>query len=101
MVAKKLFHVWVGFIFAGNVFIFTYLGGVLIYLAIHDSADDPATSIFSSFPRFAPVSSVALPLALGVGAWRSRRYVSIGMLFYALASLTCWLVVKRPASLLP
>jgi len=101
MVAKKLFHVWVGFIFATNVFVFTYFGGGLIYSVIHPSADDPAASIFSSLPRFALISSVALPLAIGVGAWRSRRYVAIGVLFYAFASLICWVVVRRPASLFP
>jgi hypothetical protein len=99
MVARKIFHVLVGFSFGGAISTLAYLGGGAIYSSIHDTAVDPGAPFATMLPRYAMITSVALPLAVGVGAWRARRYVAIGLLFCGVASLICWLVLGRPTVL--
>ena len=100
MVARKVFHVLVGFWFANLVFFPCYVAGVLLYAAVHGVPDDPSRSVFALLPRYGMMASVALPLAVGFVIWESRRYVAIGILIFAASSLVCWVALGRATLLL-
>lgn len=95
MVAKKIFHVFVGFWFANVVYVSLYLLGVALYFWLVTTPDDRNTPIFLLLPRFAMILSAPLPLAVGFVIWRSRKYVAIGMLMFAVVSSACWMTIGR------
>jgi len=84
--AKKAFHIFVGFWFAGNLYLFVYVGGSAIY-ALATNLPDSGTSLFSAFPRFAMIASSPVPLAIGIAIGASRKYVSIGMVVFRHTSI--------------
>ena len=90
MVARKIFHVLVGFWFGNMIFAFTYLGSSGLYYWWVDRWPTP-----TDLTKFAAMTGVALPLALGVAAWKARRYIAIGLVLCAVASF-CWVVLLRP-----
>jgi hypothetical protein len=98
MVARKIFHVLVGFFCGSLAFSFTYFAGSFIDSLIRGASGDAATSLFRDLPRLAMITSIALPLALAVVVWRSRRYIALGLLAFSLLSLTWWLPWNSPAS---
>jgi hypothetical protein len=84
----------VGFWFAGNLYLFVYLGGSAIY-ALATNMPYSGTSLFSPFPRFAMIASSPVPLAIGIAIWPARKYVSIGMVLFGTLAFVYWLRTAR------
>jgi|SRR5579859_3817966 hypothetical protein len=98
MVARKIFHVFVGFTAGNTAFFFVYIAGEFLYSLFRGDVDHSVGPLFGDLPRFALITSVALPLALAVviWKWKGRQYVATGFLVSALSSLVFWLVFGRP-----
>jgi hypothetical protein len=96
MVARRLFHVWVGFFCGGLAFSLVYFLGSLIDSLIRGAAGDSPTSLFGYLPGYAMITSVALPLALAAVVWRSRKYVALGLLLFSFFSLVLCLTWGSP-----
>jgi hypothetical protein len=94
--AEKAFHIFVGFWFAGNLYLFVYLGGSAIY-ALATNMPCSGTSLFSAFPRFAMIASSPVPLAIGIAIWPARKYVSTGMVLFGTLAFVYWLGKARLA----
>jgi hypothetical protein len=92
MVAKKIFHVLVGFWIASNAFLILYLVGAFLYAWL-TGALGVNGPLFFMLPRFAMILSGPLPLAVGIVMWRSRRYVGMGVMTFGVVAFAYWLTV--------
>ena len=90
MVARKIFHVFVGMFLGYLIFVFPYFAATLVYSVIRSAFDDFVPPLLGELPRFALIASVAFPLALAAFLWRVRRYVAIGLLVFSVLSLASW-----------
>jgi hypothetical protein len=96
MMARKIFQIWVGFFCGGLAFTFTYFAGSFIYSLIRGAAGDSPASLFQYLPGYAMFTSVALPLALAVFVWRTKKYIAVGLLLFSLSSLVFCLTWGSP-----
>jgi hypothetical protein len=96
MVAKKIFHVLIGFWFASKAFFIFYLIGAALYAWRTDTLDATGP-IFFSLPRFAMLLSAPVPLAAGIVMWPARRYLALGIMGFGLVASVFWQTTKRTA----
>ena len=94
MVARKIFHVLVGFWFASNAFSLLYFIGAAFYLWLTDRLDENGP-LFFMLPRFAMIISAPLPRAAGIVMWRARRYVALGVMAFGAVAFVFWMTVRR------
>ncbi len=92
MAAKKIFHVLVGFWFAGLAYTVVYLVVAVLYAWLTGTLNENGP-VFFILPRFAMILSAPIPLAVGIIMWGSRRYVGIGVMAFGAASFVYWLTV--------
>jgi hypothetical protein len=98
MVAKKIFHVLVGFWFTCYAFLFLYFAVATLYAWLTDMSDDVDGPLFA-LPRLAMILSAPLPLAGGFVIWRTRRCIAMGIMAFGITAFAFWLAVGRMASL--